>query len=780
MVWSGLVWLARNPASLVAPELVWGLIPRFVGLLYVLAFGSLTFQLLRIIGSHGATPIAPRLEAARRDFPGVRRFFQFPTLFWWSARDGVIRVVPLLGVLCGLLACYGGPLGYAGLLFGWVLWLSIEPAWLIFPWDTMLQEVGFLVLFLPLANTLPSLETSALPLPTVAFMFRWLVLRLMLGFAKVKFIGTGKGDSMYLRGFLIWAPLPTPLGWWGHHAPRWLLKGSLSFMFVAEAVAPVLGFFTGAPRIVAFACLSMLMLGIQATGNWGYFNIGYALLCVCLLDADASLADLWREPWASHALAWPDLTVHIVMAILFLSSLIYFVVLNSWVTHAWVQWPWELLSWKRRWLRVLIGYFRALTPFHVVNGYGVFPPNAAPPLRFVPVIEGSRDGKTWKAYGYKFLPTKPHSRLQVFAPHHPRIDQTLHYVAMGIHDAGLFSHSIGGDGNPYLAYSPSCWVERTAQRLLDSDPQIKRALGEDPFPDAAPAFVRVSCYVLAPTRPSELRQSGERWRVRRMGTLARASGKKPWLEAQSVPVPELFHPDFLHYKRSAQPLRAMLESYREGAEPDRAVLVESDLSAEDVRVFWEELVPAVQEARGDWPRVHERAARIAAQFDGDQRYRLERLLGRYTWLLRAATEPHFAYEVAPKIEIASNFRFELLLQEIVCDGREAYLQTLRDPARAAERARTSDDTTQLWALTLFRYDVVMFHALTFRYCDIGALGHRFKFQGIFEFYPLLSSTVAPGEEFMPTVIKHDDGEFTVPGLYEPPYAAPIGTESWEG
>jgi len=36
----------------------------------------------------------------------------------------------------------------------------------------MLQEIGFLVLFLPATQLLPDLRATALPLPTVAFMLR--------------------------------------------------------------------------------------------------------------------------------------------------------------------------------------------------------------------------------------------------------------------------------------------------------------------------------------------------------------------------------------------------------------------------------------------------------------------------------------------------------------------------------------------------------------------------------------------------------------------------------
>jgi hypothetical protein len=762
MIWSGL-----------APELVWGLLPRLIGLLYITAFGALSFQLVGIIGSRGAGPIAARLARAKRDFPGIRRYFDFPTIFWISASDTTIRLVPLLGVLAGVLALYGGPIGWFGLALGWLLWLSVEPAGLIFPWDTMLQEAGFLVLFLPLGQALPSLEAAHLPLPTVAFMFRWLVLRLMLGFAKVKFIGTGKGDSMYLRGFLIWAPLPTPIAWWGHHAPRWLLRVSLGFMFFGEAIAPVLGFFTGPLRLVSFAVMTMLMLGIQISGNWGYFNLGFIALCVCLLDTQSSIFDLAHAPWVERAWTWPDVAIHAAMLVLFLNSLVYFIVMNSWVTRTWVHWLWETLTWNRPWARLLIGYFRALAPFHLTNGYGVFPPYSAPPLRLAPVIEGSLDGQVWKPYGYKYLPTFPTSKLPIVAPHHPRFDQALHYCAIGIHDGSFFS-SLIGDGTPYLGYLRTCWLERAAQRLLLDEEQVKRELGHNPFPDQPPKLVRVSAYALAPTRVDEYKKTGERWRVRRVGTMISARGPQPWVEEQAVPEPELFHPDFVHYKKRAFPLREMVRLHASGVAPDQAVLAVSDLRADEVSAFWRDFIPMVSEQRGDWAHVTERAEALVARFGAVGVYRFERLLQRFSWLLRMRTEDHFVRDAQPKIALTSNFRYEMLLHEIITDGREAYLQVLGEPTLAAERARRTTDETQLWMLAMVRYDMMIFHIRTFRWNMIGDHGYKYKIHGIFEYVPVLSKVVPPDEEYRPIPRKHDDGEFTVDGIYAAPKEPSLG------
>jgi hypothetical protein len=767
MNWSGL-----------APELVWGLIPRFVGVLYIIAFGALSFQLVGIIGSRGAGPIAKRLERTRRDFPGVQRFFDLPTVFWLGASDTTIRVVPWIGVLAGVLALYGGPIGWVGLFVGWVLWLSVEPAGLIFPWDTMLQEAGFLVLFLPLGHDLPRLEASSLPLPAVAFMFRWLVLRLMLGFAKVKFIGTGKGDSLYLRGFLIWAPLPTPLAWWAHHMPRWILRASLGFMFFGEAIAPVLGFFTGLPRLVSFAVMSGLMVGIHITGNWGYFNIGYIMLAFCLLDAQASIFDMTREPWASTSWHGTDLAINVAMLLLFLNSIVYFTVMNSWVTRTWVHWLWETLTWNRPLFRAVISYFRALAPFHLVNGYGVFPPQSAAPLRLAPVIEGSIDGKTWKPYGYKYLPTVPTGKLPLMAPHHPRFDQALHYCVIGIHDGSFFS-SLIGDGTPYLGYLRTCWLERAAQRLLLNEDEIKRELGHNPFPDAPPKLVRVSVYALAPTRIPELKQTGAYWRVRRVGTLISPRGLQPWVEEQALPEPELFHPDFVYHKKRAFPLREIVRLHESGVEPDQAVLAVSDLTADEVGRFWNEFVPAVNEHRGDWANVTERAEALTERFGAVGVYRFERLLQRFSWLLRMRSEAYFVRDAQPKIDLTSNFRYEMLLHEIITDGRDAYLQLLAEPSHAAERARRTSDETQLWMLAMVRYDMMIFHIRTFRWNMIGDHGHKYKIHGIFEYVPVLSKVVPPDEEYRPIQQKHDNGEFTVDGIYASPDELPLSLPSAE-
>jgi hypothetical protein len=754
--------------TLLAPTLVWGLIPRFVGVLYVIAFGSLVPQLHALLGSRGLGPIAPYFARARRDFPGLRRFLDFPTVLWLSSSDRTLRILPWLGVAAGTLCVIGGPLAFWAHALCWLLWLSLEPAMLLFPWDTMLQEVGFLSLFLPNVELLPSIEASAPPDPTVAFIFRFFVLRLMLGFGKIKFIGSRKEDTLYMRGFFVWSS-PTPLAWFGHHLPAWILRSMLYFMFVAEVIAPVLGFFAGPLRLVSFTLLTSLMIGIQLTGNWGYFNIGYVLLAFCLLDTQSSIFDLGQEPWASRLWSLPDLSLHAVMTVLFLTGLLYLVVFDSWTTRSLVQLPLDAFSYNRRWLRVLLAYLRVISPLRIVNGYGVFPAHAQPPIREMPVFEGSDDGVTWKAYRYRHIPSSPKERPRFVAPYHPRIDMASAYAGHALHDGSLYG-SMTGDGKPYAGYTRSNWIERVCQRLLDADPVMLRIFGHNPFPDAAPKLMRVAMDALTPTSLATRKQTGDWWHVRRCGVIIPPHGREEWPDAVMVSEPEVFHPDFVEYKRRAAPLRVIAAAYLGGEEPNRAILTDSDLMVQDVRAFWDEFVPAVNKDRGDFSLYNERAQELEARFGRLGIARFERVLERFSWLLRLRSERHQFADALPKLPIVTNFRYHMYLHELVMDGEVAYHAYLDDIHKVVQRLEQSSDERQLWTLGMLRYQMMIGHMGAFRWTGLGKDAYEGKMPGIFEYYPVMAKYPLPGEEFCPEIIKRTDGDYTIPGFYPPPKA----------
>jgi Lipase maturation factor len=754
-----------------APALVWGLIPRFVGLLYIIAFGALIPQHDIMPGSRELLPLQRQLSRIRRDYPGIGKYFRFPTLLWLNSSDTAVRAIPYVGALSGAGAIYGGPWSLVWLLLGYMCWVSLELRGLYFPWDTMLQEVGFLVLFVPPPAALPSLEATALPLPDVAFMFRWLMLRLMLGFAKDKFVGTTAADKLYLRGFSVWMPLPTPLGWLLHHAPQWFLRQSLYFMFYAELIAPCLGFFTGPLRVVSFISLSLLMVGIAATGNWGFFNYGYVLLCVCLLDVNASVFDLFHEPFRAQLLSWPDVGVHAIMLLLFLISLPY-LLFDSWLSRAWVSWPKDLWPVAPKWrafterLHRVLEPLRWLAPFRIVNAYGVFPPNSLPPVRLQPVLEGSMDGTHFAPYEYKYMPSVPSSRLTFIAPYHARLDQWSYYVGQGIDGSSLFGGIFPG-GNPYWAGTRFNLIEVMAQRLLRNDSKLLAGLGHNPFPDEPPRYVRIGLIALTPTSLAERADTGDLWRTQRLGTYAPARGLDPAPAELVLPEPELFMPEFVDWKRTARPLREIVAALDAGMPADRAVCQGSDLTAADVEQFWTEAVPLLAEGRGDWDQIHRYGAQLAERYTTFDLHRFERLLERFAWLLLTRTECYHWGHGEPQLPALSCFRYHKLLHEVVLDGREAYQAMLRAPEHIVARAQRSTLETELWAFSLLRYDHVMTFVMIFRSGEMGAQGHKEKLPGLFEYYELLSKVVPPAEDFVLRPEKHADGEHTVPHLYPP-------------
>ena len=194
----------------------------------------------------------------------------------------------------------------------------------------------------------------------------------------------------------------------------------------------------------------------------------------------------------------------------------------------------------------------------------------------------------------------------------------------------------------------------------------------------------------------------------------------------------------------------------------------SDLTSSELAAFWGELVPLLNVQRGDWSVLHERAAAVRARFQPLELIRFERILERYVWLLRKRTEHHRFGQLDPSLPAMSNYRYHMLMHEVVQDGREVLEQVLGDPARIVERFTRSTDATQLWGVALLRYEQLMAHVVQFRGSEMAAQSQREGMSGLFEYFDLVAGVVPPGEEFFPHFVKHPDGEHTVEGFYPPP------------
>ena len=75
-------FLLEQLATESARRLVWGLVPRGIGLTFLVAYASLWFQILPILGSRGIEPVGLQLARLRQSLPFSSRLRLNPSLLW--------------------------------------------------------------------------------------------------------------------------------------------------------------------------------------------------------------------------------------------------------------------------------------------------------------------------------------------------------------------------------------------------------------------------------------------------------------------------------------------------------------------------------------------------------------------------------------------------------------------------------------------------------------------------------------------------------------------------
>ncbi len=751
------------PMENLSPLTVWGLFPRLLGVIYLIAFASLYHQALPFVGSRGISPIKEQLEKIRSNFATRKRYIYFPTLLWIRADDRFIRLLMVTGIGASLWAVYGGPWSRLALVICWSVYLSFAlPLALTYPWDCLLLEAGFIALFLPSVNALPDISATATPLPAVAWAYRWLLFRLILGFGKIKFIGTNSKELGYLKPFLIGMPIPNRLSWYGYRLPGWFHKTGLVMLFIVEILIPFLIFVPGDARILAAVAIIGLMAVIQLTGNWGHFNLLTITLCVTLFDHSASIFD---QSLSGIFYPWGNLLTHIVTLILLIGGLVYFP-FNSWCTQSWIYWP-SISQTRLLPLKWILNFYRALAPFRIIHAYGVFPPESGPPVKWAPIIEGTQDGVDWKEYHYRYLPSSPYSPPKFVAPHHPRLDHAVFYESFGT-DAGNFLGSTFSAGSPN-AFSHFPWLERLVQRLLEGDSPVVNLFRNNPFPDSPPLAVRVNLYMFQPTSDAERRRTGAWWRRKYVGMHLPPVTLNCARWDEWIPEPELFHWDELIWKRRATRTKSLMDNARNGRDPDSLETMLLDAQAgitqEDIAHFWDSFAHFADKAeRRNWKDLPDIVRRIRQTYSRRQLRAFEKILGRLSLALLARLEPHYSGGREPRVGVKSFFHLGMLIHYIIGEGRETYMSVFREPALAAPYADEMTIETGLFFTGVFWYETLAYHARKFRLLQ--------KYYA-FEYVPGLSGFVmlipflidhleTPGEELYPRFArKIEDGEWFI-------------------
>jgi hypothetical protein len=267
-------------------------------------------------------------------------------------------------------------------------------------------------------------------------------------------------------------PIPTPLAWYASRLPVAIERASTAMVLAVELIAPWSAFAPRSWRRVGFVLLVGLQALIAVTGNYAFFNLLSAALCLFLLDdqawgmkvtpapveanAGAASPTAARRPAAQRpsvrslvTVAFAVVTVP-VSVVMFLGS--------AGVAFA----PPPVAE-----LADFIG------PLRSVNGYGLFAVMTT--MRDEIVVEGSNDGVAWEEYEFQFKPGDLNRPPPWVAPHQPRLDWQMWFAALTT------------DEN-------APWFRIFCVRLLEGAPDVLGLLARNPFPDRPPRYVRGTLY----------------------------------------------------------------------------------------------------------------------------------------------------------------------------------------------------------------------------------------------------------------------------------------------
>ena len=460
------------------------LIERGLGVIYFIAFLVAFVQFPALAGERGLDP-APR-------FLRAVPFGAAPSLFHWRYSDALLRGVAALGMLLaaavvvGLAGAAPLPMTIAIWLALWFLYLSIMNiggTFYGFGWESQLVETGLVAVFLGNATTTPSFFTMLL--------FLWIAFRVEFGAGLIKL----RGDECWRKLTCMdyhheTQPLPNPLSWLAHHAPRPFHRLEAFGNFVAQLVLPF-GLFLPQPiASIAAALMIATQLYLVVTGNYSWLNwVTIVALIAGISDSSIRLLLPGLAPQTAAPVDTP--TWYIAATVCFA---IVVVVLSYWPVR-------NLLSSRQ-------AMNRSFNAWHLVNTYGAF--GSVTRTRYEVIVEGTEDedasnDANWREYEFKAKPGAPRRLPPQVAPYHLRLDWLMWFIPI--------SPAYAGD-----------WFVRFLHRLLEADRPTLRLLRSDPFGGKRPRFVRARLFHYRFSTLDELRKTGAWWVRRPVSDLVPAIG----------------------------------------------------------------------------------------------------------------------------------------------------------------------------------------------------------------------------------------------------------------
>lgn len=463
-------------------QLASGLFIKLLAVIYFAAFLSLGVQITGLVGANGILPFAELLDYIYQNHGAIAWLYK-PTLFWFDSSDFALQAVTILGCIVSLLLLLGIK-PFWSLIVLFVLYLSLLHAgqtFLMFQWDTLLLEAGFLAIFL----------TGGLS-HLLLFLFHYLLFRLrfMSGVSKIASDDPSWANLTTLNYYFETQPLPHMGAWYFHQLPEWVLQGGVLLVFFTELIVPFFIFLPRKFRLSAAAITIIMQMIIIATSNHNWINLLTIVLCLFLLDDDILKKILprrlcfyiseERDVVDSSRITKHNYVLPVFAFMILVSSATAF---TGMVSNIHVP---ETLKKTTTLVRLWgIGHI-----FHVFPNMQV--------ERHELQLEGSDDGIEWKVYEFKYKPGALDERPAFIIPHQPRLDWMIWFV-------------------PPRSQNMQYWFDRFITQVHQGAPQVIGLLAHNPFPDKPPRYLRVQVYQYWFTSMKERADTGRWWRREYLG-----------------------------------------------------------------------------------------------------------------------------------------------------------------------------------------------------------------------------------------------------------------------
>ncbi|MBN4066756.1 lipase maturation factor family protein [Simkania negevensis] len=454
-----------NPASYLYSQ--W-LFLRLLGLVYLVAFLSLSVQIRGLWGSQGILPFANRFAHLKRLKLSWRGVYYFPSLFWINTSNATLLGIGFLGIVASLALIFN-IFPIIALIVLWITWqsfLTVDTVFMRLQSDSLLAETGFFAIFFALLTPPPLLALLCLWFLFFRFVF-------MAGIVKVL-----SGDRHWRYGTALQIhfetqPLPNPLSWYAHRLPRNILRFLAYSTIIVEVVIPFFIILPAPFRLAVFILSVMLQLGIIATGNYSFLNWIACLLAVPLLH------NQYIQPWLGPLVTIQP-TPH--------NDTLYFLVSIVSVAFVFLGALHIVRLWVRR--GRIFNIFNHIGHLHLSNSYGIFAVMTT--VRREILIQGSVDGSEWIEYPFKWKPGDVTKNAPQMAPHHPRIEWQLWFAALG-------------------HYQDYPWILQMLNSLLEGSTAVTALFSNNPFPATPPKYVRALLYEYRFTDRKTKKETGRWW-----------------------------------------------------------------------------------------------------------------------------------------------------------------------------------------------------------------------------------------------------------------------------